>query len=140
MISWPQATKAVRKIANPTPAMIDASRRGLERNRRTRHAEKGDYWSRHAVYVSLTKAILMTFALETSDHSKYYGFAGEVYKLMKSRLSDDLKQRAITDAGTRWVARGANKFALAKIVEWAIACFALDKPEIRPDPREELAA
>jgi hypothetical protein len=139
MLRWNDAVKALRKLVNPTDAMIEASRRSLERSS-SRHAEKGDYWTWYFIFLSLLKSMLMTFDLETTDHSKYYGFAGEVYSIVKTKWPDEAKAKMTEDAGRRWIAHGAQKHVLIKIMQWAEVTKDLRNLDVRPDPKDEIAA
>jgi hypothetical protein len=139
MVRWSDAVKALLKIVPATPAMIDACRRTLDRSN-ARHAERGDYWAWYDLYYSLMKALLMTFDLKTTDHTKYYGFAAEIAPIFRGRWSDQTKETAISEVGELWAREGAQIPVLKSVARWAVVTHLLKDPNIEPDPRPKVAA
>jgi hypothetical protein len=135
MVKWNDAVKELLKLVPATTEMIDACRRTLDRSD-ARHAVRGDYWSTFWAYFRLTKALLMTFDVKTSDHPKYYAFGKEIAPYLRKRYwENDTKQNAIRDSGRKWQKQGLQDAIMVQIVLWAEACYALDDPNIQPDPK-----
>ena len=134
MVKYCEAVRALKRVANPSDEMIRPCREQLVRSK-ARRAVRGDYWAWYSVYFQLSKAVLMTFDLITSDHPKYYSFTSEISPYIRKCLPDETKRNVINALGQKWQKRGAQPVVLNKIVEWGAACYALDDKSIVPDPK-----
>jgi hypothetical protein len=134
MVNWTDAFNALAKIVPVTPEEIVACRKSLV-DSKAPHAARSDSWPCYQVYMRLLKALLMTTGEETCDHAKHYAFAREILPVIRSTWQDDTKDRATIDIGNKWKKRHLKPEVMQSIVKWAIACYALDNPNIEPDPK-----